>query len=337
MKLSRFKPNQVLFSPTTKCNLKCQHCDITQIEKPLSKKAAVRFLSACHKTGIEWLGFTGGEPFYAQDFLCAVSKKAVGLQMFFDRIITNACWFKSKKELLSVLKKLLECGYDGRFFVSIDAFHTQNLQKAALFIRAASEIWDRPDMVSIVCVKGAREKESLNRLKKLAALLNTKFSGFLTQRAVMKSKELLIRVVFINLTPVGRAEKLRNPWDGKWFKDDFCQGPGNVFFVLADGKVKPCCGYSQGTDLLTIGSIYRHSPGQLLENAQKNLFVSTIFELGFHPIRKQLESFGVRFPGKTTNHCFFCHYLSHHILRKELERSLKVLNKNRKVRGKKKV
>lgn len=326
MKENKFKPQEIMFSPTTQCNLRCVHCSTEQTGKPLPKKTALRFLDACDKFGIKRVGFTGGEPFYALDFLCLISKEGVRREMFFDHIITNAVWFKTKKELSSVLNQLFLSGYDGRFFVSVDAFHKQDLRKVAWFIKVASQIWTLPDIVSIFSIKGTREGETRTKLKNLANILEARFTGLTSQKAGIKNKDLLINIFSFNLSPVGKAVQLKNPWDGKWFKDDFCKGPGHIFFVLSDQTVKPCCGYAHEADVLTIGSIKRDSPQQLLLNAKQNLFVSTVFGSGLHAIRKQLESSGIRFPGKTTNHCFFCYYLTHNIPRPLLNSCLKKIH-----------
>ncbi|MFC1514846.1 radical SAM protein [Candidatus Omnitrophota bacterium] len=327
MKKTAFKPEEIIFSPTDQCNLRCAHCNTEQKGRKLPKKTALRFLAACEKSGVKRVGFTGGEPFYALDFLCRISKETVRREMFFDHIITNASWFKSKKELRSALNRLFGSGYDGRFFVSVDAFHGQDLRKVAAFIRAARQIWERPDIVSIASIKGTRENETRTKLKRLAGLLKARFRGLTSHEACIKNEDLLLNIFTFNLSPVGKASGLRDHWDGKWFKDDFCKGPGHIFFVLPDHTVKPCCGYAHEADILTIGSIKKDSPKRLLRNAGKNRFISAIFGSGLHAIRKELESSGVRFPGKTTNHCFFCHYLTQHIPRPLLDRCLSTLHK----------
>jgi MoaA/NifB/PqqE/SkfB family radical SAM enzyme len=327
MKTGKFHPQEVLFCPTTLCNLRCGHCDIEQLRPTLPVKTALRFLSRCAGAGIKRVGFTGGEPFLALDSLCAIAKEAVRRRMLFSRIMTNAGFFRREKELSSALDRLFRCGYDGDFCVSVDAFHRQNLRKVTSFIRLATAIWRRPDIVSIASVKGAKEEETHRRLIKLARLLNTRLlntrlSGFTNQDASMRSADLFIKVLPIDLSAVGKAARLKNPWDGKWFRDDFCRDPGNVFFVLPDGSVKPCCGYATDADILTIGSIKRDTPQKLLHNAANNRFVAAVFGSGLHPLRKRLESAGVRFPGKTTNHCFFCYYLTHRLPRRLLEECL---------------
>ena len=315
MKTRIFRPDEVFFSPTTQCNLRCTHCDIKKHPAVLSIKTSVRFLDACASAGVKRVGFTGGEPFLALHFLWAITKEAVGRQMSFSRIMTNGACFRNKGSIVSALKKLFCAGYDGDICVSVDAFHDQDLRKVASFIRTAADIWKRPDLVSIAAVKGALENNTRRRLARLAHLLKARFINSSYQHASIKNKGLFIRISYIDLSPVGKAGRLKNPWDGRWFKDDFCKGPGNVFFILPDGKVKPCCGYANDTDLLTIGFVKRDTPQKLIQNAQKNRFVSTIFGSGLHPVRKALERSGIHFPGKTTNHCFFCHYLTSYVPR----------------------
>jgi len=310
MKKRKFRPKEVLLSLTAKCNLRCAHCSIEQRKTVLNKKTALKFINACARAGINRVGFTGGEPFLSLGLMCAISKEAARRGTFFSRVMTNGGWFRTEKELIQAMRRLFAAGYDGNFCLSVDAFHHQELNKCASFARAATVIWARPDIVSIAAVQGAKNDETRKRIAELARLLDGRLAGPRNRPFAIKGAGLFAKIFYIDLSPIGKAASLKDPWDGRWFKDDLCMGPGNVLFVLPDGTVKPCCGYASDADILTIGSIKRDSPEQLLKNARKNLFISSIFSSGFHPVRKRLERAGVRFPGKTTNHCFFCHYIT---------------------------
>ncbi|MDP3786621.1 MAG: SPASM domain-containing protein [Candidatus Omnitrophota bacterium] len=322
MKPRKFCPKEILLSLTTKCNLRCAHCDIEQHPRLLSKRDALKFLTASSRIGIRRAGFTGGEPFLALDLMCAISKEAVKRGMLFGRIMTNGGWFQTGDELLSALNRLFLAGYDGDICLSISAFHCQNLKKCASFVRAAAAVWRRHDIVSIAAVKGAKDDQTRSKLAKLSRILGARLIAANGIPVAIKNENLFVRISYIGLSPVGKASGLKNGWDGRWFKDDLCKGPGNVLFVLPDGTVKPCCGYGADADILTIGSIKRDSPEELIRNARENRFISSIFSSGLHPIREHLEGLGVRFPGKTSNHCFFCHYLSETLPRPLLDRYL---------------
>jgi hypothetical protein len=58
-----------------------------------------------------------------------------------------------------------------------------------------------------------------------------------------------------HLAAVERAEHFTGSWDGAWFAEDYCEGPGLALIVNPRGEVKPCCGFASDLDRLTIGNI----------------------------------------------------------------------------------
>lgn len=303
-----FSPKEVLFASTTDCNLNCAHCSVERGKVRLPIPAAVKFLRSCRRVGVERVGFTGGEPFLDTEFLFALTECAVAHGFLFGMVTTNARWFKSPSHLRRTLMELYDRGYDGSFGVSVDAFHGKGPAKPALFIETAREIWNRPDIARVIAVKGARDKETEAGLKVLAKALKAKLVHVGGHRAI-RSESLFVPVTTIDLVPVGKAESLLNPWGGEWFQEDFCRGPGHVFYVLPDGSVKPCCGYATDSEQLTIGNIHKDPAAMMLKNASRNPFVSAVFETGLSRVRARLERQGVVFPGATTNQCYFCHHV----------------------------
>jgi len=320
-----FHPEEILFSPTTRCNLSCPHCTSSKSDKRLSLEAANAFLSGARALGVKRVGFTGGEPNLELDFLCGVTARAVKEDLLFGRIMTNGVWYGSGRGLGSALEKLRGCGYDGSICVSVDAFHRQDPAKAAYFIKAALSAWNRPDMVSLASVIGARDKETEAKLKALSGALGGRLIGFKGRHPCIKGRSFFIKIFKIELSPVGGAARFKDPWDGRWFRDDRCKGPGNVFFVEPSGDVKPCCGYARDSDLLKIGNINRDSAGDIMGNVSKNPFVSAIFAKGLVRIRKALECLGVNFPGRTSSQCYLCDYIMTEVPRAALNKCLTVL------------
>lgn len=317
-----FRPEEVLFSPTTACNLNCLHCGVPRSKTILPGRYARRFLRECAGIGVERVGFTGGEPFLAPGFMLAIVRDAVREGMLFGRIMTNAVWWRSVRQLRKTLSSLRDAGYDGSICVSVDALHAQEMDKVARFIKCADEIWARPDMVSIACVSGFRDRESAGMIRSLARLVGGKSAKSPAGTPYIKSQRLFIKITDIGLSPTGKASGIKEPWDGKWFKDDMCSGPGNAFLVMPDGSVKPCCGYASDNEGLTIGNIRRDSARDIMNRFRRNRFALTVFGSGLGAIRKRLERLGVRFPGRTSSHCFFCEYLLNEIPKGALERCL---------------
>lgn len=319
-----FRPEEVLFSPTTDCNLACPHCSVAapRSKKILPEKIAERFLSQCASIGIRRVGFTGGEPFLAMGFLNSMVKAAVREDLLFGRIMTNGVWWPGAHVLKDCLTVLRDSGYDGSICVSVDALHAQDPGKVARFIRTASEVWRSPDIVSLACVSGFRDRQTAAMLRALERILKVKVAKSPAGRPYMKSRSLFIKIYDIGLAPTGRASGLKDPWDGRWFREDYCKGPGNVFLVMPDGDVKPCCGYASDEGALTIGNIRRASAPEIVNGFRRNRFASTVFNSGLSAIRKRLQGAGVRFPGKTSSHCFFCAYVLNNIPKGALDRCL---------------
>ncbi len=314
-----FHPEEILFMPTADCNLFCPHCNVKRSRLALPVEAAKKFIRDCKHHGIKRIGFTGGEPFLAPDFLFSVTKFAVKQGCLFTTIMTNGVWYRDKASLKVIFGKLFRAGYDGSISISADAYHAQNLKRLAYFIDSAISIWRRPDMISIVYVTG-RDAETKEKLSKLSGLLNARLSGFGGKCSAIKSIGIHssraglnlpchIKITKIDISPVGRALKLKDPWDGRWFKEDYCKGPGNVFLVEPSGEVKPCCGYASESGALSIGNIRKDPVAGIFKNIRQNRLVYAIFNSGLRHIGENLMRRGVKFPGKTSNNCFFCRYI----------------------------
>ena len=318
---ARFSPKEVLFASTTDCNLNCAHCSVRRGKARLPISAAEKFLRSCRKVGVERVGFTGGEPFLDTEFLFVLTERAVANGLLFGMITTNARWFKTASQLRRTLNDLRDRGFDGSFGVSVDAFHGNDPAKPALFIETAAEIWNRPDIARVIAVRGARDKETNVILRALSKALKARLA-FIGGRRVIRNKSLFIPVTTIDLVPIGKAEPLLDPWGKDWFKEDFCRGPGQVFYVLPDGSVKACCGYATDSERLTIGHIRKDTAAKMLENASRSPFVSAIFESGLSHVRTRLMKRGTIFPGATENHCAFCHHVLTKVPRKTLDECL---------------
>src|SRR5207248_456829 len=107
-------------------------------------------------------------------------------------------------------------------------------------------------------------------------------------------------------------ERFTGGWDGKWFAEDYCEGPGQALIVNPRGEVKPCCGFASDLDQLTIGNIHTDSVTKIIRQARKHPVVGKIFREGLTAIRDEiLQRDPHALPGATSNHCFFCwHVLS---------------------------
>ncbi|HEY7309493.1 MAG TPA: radical SAM protein [Gemmataceae bacterium] len=306
-----FRPNYLSFAATYQCNLDCAHCCVP-IEWPdrLDIGAALAFLEDAHREGIAVLGFTGGEPFLYFEFVEALCRRAAELGFRFDKIMSNGVWHEDAAELQRVLTRLAATGFGGKLGLSVDKFHGKHTSKAAEFCRVARRVFRRDNIVSL-SYASRRPDLGLEPVQELARELEAvvEWSDVL-RRYLLVSDELTMTLNWNHLAPVERAERFTGAWDGEWFAEDYCEGPGQALIVTPKGEVKPCCGFASDLDQLTIGNIYRESVRRIIRRARRHPYVGKVFREGLTAIRDEILARDPRaLPGATSNHCYFCWYV----------------------------
>lgn len=277
-----FEPTEIIFSSTSACNLHCDHCFVSRNPQKLSIEDAKNFISSCKKapnSQIQKIGFSGGEPFLYFEFLLEITKFTIEQDLLFDQIMTNGDWWKTEEDLNEKLQALYNAGYDGKFGVSYDEFHGQTPQRMTTFISSVQKIFGN-DSVNI--------------------------------QSVGNSLPLEVETTIYTLPQTFQSED-EHAWKAKkWFKDDYCEGPGNIFYVHSNGNIAPCCGFANENPELFIGKI-TDSFETIMNNAKNNKLVKICFETGLgkyrHQIKKQMHHTGKKFPGKCNDICSFCDYV----------------------------
>lgn len=306
-----FRPNYLSFAGTYQCNLSCPHCCVPiEWTDQLNIEAAIRFLEDAHAYGIGILGFTGGEPFLFPQFVHKVCRRAAELRFRFDKIVTNGVWYADQRQLESVLGELADAGFTGKLGLSVDKFHGVRTAQLANFCRTARRIFHLDTILSL-SYASRQPEEGLEPVRRLAAELEAVIDwSDLLGRYLLVSPDLTMVLNWNHLAPVERAEKLSGAWDGKWFEEDYCEGPGQALIVNPRGEVKPCCGFASDLDQLTIGNIYSDTVAQIVRRARKHPYVGKVFRKGLTAIRDEiLARDPTAFPGSTSNHCYFCWYV----------------------------
>lgn len=303
-----FRPNYLSFAGTYQCNLTCPHCCVP-IEWPdrLDIGIALRFLEDAHHSGIDILGFTGGEPFLYPEFIVALTKRAAQLGFRFDKIVTNGVWFESPRQLRKVLTELRNAGFTGKLGLSVDKFHGHRTSDLALFCRTVERVFERDNVLSL-SYASRHPDQGLDPVRHLADEMGAILDWSpLLNRYLLVAPRLTMTLNWNHLAPVERAERLTGAWDGEWFEEDYCEGPGQALIVNPRGEVKPCCGFASDLDQLTIGNIHEHTVAQIIRRARKHPYVGKVFQKGLTAIRDDiLARDPSALPGATSNHCYFC-------------------------------
>ncbi len=307
-----FRPNYVAFAGTFQCNLACPHCCVPiEWTDRLDIPTALRFLDEARAAGIERLGFTGGEPFLFPEFLVALTRRGAELGFRFDKLMTNGVWFPDVTRLETVLAALRDAGFSGKLGLSVDKFHGMEIGKLAEFCRTARRVFARDTILSLSYASRSPDKGQ-EPIHRLAAELDgvVEWSDVLN-RHLLVSDDLTMTLNWNHLAQVERAEKLPgNPWDGVWFEEDYCEGPGQALIVNPRGDVKPCCGFASDLDQLTIGNIYRDSAAAVIRRGREHPYVGKVFRDGLTAVRAEiLAADPTALPGATSNHCYFCWFV----------------------------
>jgi MoaA/NifB/PqqE/SkfB family radical SAM enzyme len=271
---------------------------------------ALRFLEDAHAQGIGILGFTGGEPFLYPEFLHTLCRRAAELGFRFDKVMTNGVWHRDEAHLEQELARLADAGFSGKLGLSVDKFHGRHTPQAAEFCRVARRVFGRDNVVAL-SYASRHPGQGLEPVQDLARELGAVVEwSDLLGRYLLVSAELTMTVNWNHLAPVERAERFTGAWDGEWFEEDYCEGPGQALIVTPRGDVKPCCGFASDLDQLTIGNIYRDTVRRIIRRARRHPYVGKLFREGLTAIRAEiLRRDPDALPGATSNHCYFCWYV----------------------------
>src|SRR5581483_3495299 len=289
-----FRPRYLSFAGTYQCNLDCPHCCVP-IEWPdrLDIPTAVHFLEDAHTSGIRTLGFTGGEPFVYPEFVLA---------------LTHRAWYDDARHLRKTLAALRDAGFTGKLGLSVDKVHgTRHTERLAEFCRTARRVFDRDTIVSLSYASRAPD-QGLEPVRDLAAVLGGVIDWSpVLHRHLLVTPDLTMVLNWNHLAPVERAERYAGGWDGTWFEEDYCEGPGQALIVTPKGEVKPCCGFASDLDQLTIGNIHRDTVRTIIRRARQHPYVGKVFREGLTAIRDEILARDPHaLPGATSNHCYFC-------------------------------
>jgi hypothetical protein len=244
-----------------------------------------------------------------------LTRRAAELGFRFDKIMTNGLWFRDPAQLQDVLTALARAGFTGRLGLSVDKFHGLPLAKGggstlADFCRVARRVFGRDNILSL-SYASRHPDQGLEPVHSLARALDAvvEWSDVLA-RYLLVSPDFTMTLNWNHLAPVERAERFTGAWDGTWFSEDYCEGPGQALIVTPRGEVKPCCGFASDLDQLTIGNIYRDTVARIIRRARRHPYVGKVFRKGLTAIRDEILARDPNaLPGATSNHCYFCWYV----------------------------
>lgn len=308
MKNTSFFPEEIIFAATDACNLHCPHCYVSRTPNKINIEKAKNFILSSLPQ-IQRIGFSGGEPFLYKDFLFEIIGFAVKNDLMFDQIMTNGDWWTDEKSLNKTLQQLYDSGYDGKIGLSWDSFHGQSVERMKIFINSVQNIFGQ-DSINIQFVEPYNKGESLpltaaSEESSVTPSAGTPRNAPVTQQEIQN----LFPEIPVYILPQSFTGNNPFSWQAKkWFKDDFCQGPGQILYIHPDGRIAPCCGFANENKKLIIGSI--DDPfNKIMENAEENPMIALCYEQGLSKAVKLLKKQKITLPGKCNDICSFCDFV----------------------------
>ncbi len=292
---------------TEQCTALCRHC---WFESGPSKSNTMTILDAenyIHQANefstLEWISFTGGEPFLLPDILVKLitSASSLGLK---TECVTNGFWAKTEQIARSQLRQLKTAGLDV-INLSVDDFHQEfiSLNNIRNCFNAAKHL----DLkIVIMCV--------LSKSSKLHAKTIIEYLGddtiYVPQTDSDRTHLDSITTILVEsgFIPAGRASNLIT--ENK--SNPNLSMTGGCPFILRDiaitpgGRVLPCCSAGALTNPLDIGNINTQPLSTIIEEANKHDLINFLVKYGPHELFRRMGPYTSSNEMKYTSKCHLC-------------------------------
>ena len=109
-----------------------------------------------------------------------------------------------------------------------------------------------------------------------------------------------------HLAPVERAERFTGAWDGAWFEEDYCEGPGQALIVNPRGEVAGNRVAASRPTWISFGrsaNIYHDTVETVIRRGREHPYVGKVFREGLTAIRDEIlaRDPDARWSGATTH------------------------------------
>jgi MoaA/NifB/PqqE/SkfB family radical SAM enzyme len=224
---------------------------------------------------VEWVSFTGGEPFLFPDLLIELIEVASGFGLHTE-CVTNCFWARSLGNALKILSRFREAGLT-TINISTDDFHQEHLP----FDRVRNCFNAAKDLGIKIIIMSAVNKSSTITADHLGELLEDD-NVHILQKGTSRSESTTALAVESGFLPIGSGTKI--PETERVIENRPLKGACDV--VLRDisidpsGNVLPCCSAAGMAETAVIG------------HAKRSKLNGIIREAGRHPFFKVLSAEG---------------------------------------------
>ena len=286
---------------TKRCNIDCAHCWLgsTPDDADMTLDEAKGYIDqASGIPKLEWISFTGGEPFLLPGLLDELVGYASekGLR---TECVTNASWAETPEKAEENLGALKGSGLDV-LNVSADDFHQRfvPLENVRNGIEAARRLGLRTVIMSTA------RKGSALRLSEIIRKLGLEEIKILKDtKPTEKDSAIALESAFI---PVGRGAELpREEWlFGMRTLENPCRLVLRDIGIDPDGELLACCSAASIQTRGRLGNIVEAGLKELLADAWDQPLFRSLAEQGPSSLA---DSLGIRWRDGFVSRCHLCH------------------------------
>nr|MCK4929611.1 radical SAM protein [Nanoarchaeota archaeon] len=282
-------PSIMIMLLNTKCNLRCQFCDLYKGNEEITFEDCIKVLAEGAELGVSNLVLTGGEPFLHKDLFRIIKyAKELGYGV---NVTTNGTLINE------TLEKIVDSGVDS-VSVSIDGLektHDMLRGKKGSFKKAFEGIKLLvkklgKKKVAIYFVVTNKNVKELKEIYNLSLGLGVKFDFWpvndVKEFYLKKDDDIKEYSEFIDYIDKkdpnfkGKKEYYKKALDYHQEKDMRvrCLGLCNHFGINVNGELQPCCMW--GGHALKIGNVFHNSLAELWHSDKARDVRKQIFEKG---------------------------------------------------------
>ncbi|MFB0557787.1 MAG: radical SAM/SPASM domain-containing protein [Candidatus Bathyarchaeia archaeon] len=299
---------------TERCNIACSHCWFgsgPDREAQMTLEEAAGYIDQAREIPtVEWISFTGGEPFLLPETLASLVGYA-SERGFHTECVTNCFWAETKNDAFVCLEELMGAGLDA-INISADDFHQRHIpfERVGNCYEAAKSLGLK---IIIMC---ASAKSSKLRIRDIAKLLGEEGIHVIGEGRLRGPLSAL--AVETGFVPVGRGAEI--PEEEWLIGEGAIEGPcGDVLRdvgIAPSGRVLPCCSAAGQVEEATLGNARVNGLREIVESACKNPVFRALSRDGPAGLA---ESHGVSLKEGYVNRCHLCYdVLSDRRIRKTL-------------------
>ena len=287
---------------TKRCNIECSHCWFesgpNQSAQMTLEEATDYIDQAWEIPTVEWVSFTGGEPFLLPGMLTKLIGYASEIGLYTE-CVTNCFWAETEDKAETRLRELVDAGLYA-ISLSSDSFHQRHIpfERVRNCYEAARRLGLK---ITIMC---AAARSSALRIGNISQLLGGKGIHIMGKgRPKAPVSALAVETGFI---PVGRGASIPHE---EWL---IGEGPveGPCRDVLRDigidpsGKVLPCCSAASRVEYAMLGYAKEERLADVIERASRRPVFKALSTDGPSELAKQL---GLWRKGSYVNRCHLCY------------------------------